>query len=133
MEEAHAQAKAQSDAKYDALAARFDALSLQTQPTASNTNYSTDRRGQPRFAPTDPPVKCVDTSGRTWHQLCYYCSKHGANTSHSNDNCRDGKGKPGWTAGAHIGNRLGGSDKLVDKFNHWYQRKTNTFSSTKPT
>ena len=76
-----------------------------------------------------------DTQGRKWYQVKFYCSKHGFNTSHSNDNCNNkhaDKGHP-WIPGATASNTKGGSTALADKFNHWFERSSKQYSPQPPT
>ena len=76
-----------------------------------------------------------DSQGRKWYQVKFYCSKHGFNTSHSNENCNNkhtNKGHP-WIPGATATNTMGGSTALADKFNHWFERSSKQYSSQPPT
>ena len=67
-----------------------------------------------------------DSQGRKWHQVKFHCSKHGFNSSHSNENCNDklmNEGHP-WAPGATSANTRGGGAANADKINHWYEPRT---------
>lgn len=102
-------------------------LNTSTAATTANTSHSS-------FQNQDQSSMKKDAQGRKWHQVKFHCSKHGFNTSHSNENCnskRMTKGHP-WTPGATPANAKGGSNAHADKFNHWYEPRAKQHSPQPP-
>ena len=96
---------------------------------------ATSHSGIPHGPPQDKKNTMKDSQGRKWHQVKFYCSKHGFNISHSNANCNNkhvDKGHP-WVPGATASNTKGGSNALADKFNHWFERSSKQYSPQPPT
>ena len=85
---------------------------------------------------TVPNEKIIhrDNTGSKWLKVAHYCSKHGYNVSHSNQNCRD-KHKPGahgWVDGATATDNKGGNTRNADKHHHWYNPDTKTHAISPP-
>ena len=83
------------------------------------------------------PNECIthkDSNGNKWFKRMHYCSKHGYNVSHSNQNCRD-KHKAGglpWIDGATAADNKGGSTRDVDKYQQWFNPSTKEHASVPP-
>ena len=89
---------------------------------ATNTSHSSSQKPHQQ----DQRSSVRDSQGKKWHQVKFCCSKHGFNTSHSNENCNNkhvNKGHP-WVPGATPSNTKGGNNALEDKFNHWFERSS---------
>ena len=102
-------------------------LNAGTAATAANTSHS-------GFHNQDQKSRKKDVQGRKWYQVKFQCSKHGFNTSHSNENCNSkhlNKGHP-WIPGATLANTKGGNNAHADKFNHWYEPRARQYSPQPP-
>ena len=101
-----------------------------TIATSNSTQSGFQRQNQHR----DNSSMKKDAQGRKWHQVKFHCSKHGFNTSHSNENCNSkhmNKGHP-WTPGATLGNTKGGSNANADKCNYWFEPRSKQCSPQPP-
>ena len=117
--------------KMDAMAARNQELEAEIQnmklsngaiATANASHNSFHRQQQNQ----DQQSAIKDALGKKWFQVKFCCSKHGCDTSHSNQNCNNKmspKGHP-WIAGATRTNTKGGNNALADEFNYWFKRST---------
>lgn len=127
--------------KNQELLAKIRNLELQNNSTiastAANTSYSGSQhrsQNQSYNHNQDQRTSVKDTQGRKWYQVKFYCSKHGFNTSHSNENCNSkhlNRGHP-WVPGATPSNTKGGSNALADKFNHWYEPRAKQYQPQPP-
>ena len=95
-----------------------------TQPTRASTLSRTS-------TPDERIIK-YDGQGQKWYQVAHYCSKHGYNVSHSNENCRDKNKAEGhqWVSGATACNHHGGNQKNREKHLHWFNPRTKVFAPT---
>ena len=123
--------------KNQELLAKIRNLELQNNSTvattAANTSYSGSHQ-QPRNNSQDQRSTVKDAQGRKWYQVKFYCSKHGFNTSNSNENCNNKYMNKGhsWVPGATPSNTKGGSNALADKFNHWYDPRAKQYQPQPP-
>jgi hypothetical protein len=88
-------------------------LETTTVATASTTQYTPNT--------IDVPNVHRDRAGDTWKQMIFYCSSHGCNPSHSNEQCNNHK--PYHAHGATFQDRKGGSPENVDKRNWWCKNR----------
>ena len=100
-----------------------------TQDTSNNSNRNRER------GHNKERIKRQDSKGHTWFQIAHYCSKHGYNSSHSNEACefkqaQDGRGT--WIAGASAADNKGGSNKNADKCLQWFNPRTRQTTPTLP-
>ena len=71
----------------------------------------------------DKRITHVTANGAKWDQMIFYCSSHGVNPSHSNEQCTNKKGCH--VPGATLQDRKGGSTENLEKLHWWCKRKTN--------
>lgn len=71
----------------------------------------------------DVRVTHTATNGAKWDQMIFYCSSHGVNPTHSNEQCTNKKNCH--VDGATLHDRKGGSTTNLDKLMWWCKRKTN--------
>ena len=123
---------------------QVDALNLQNQQLLARiqaletgstmaTTVGTSRSG-PSMRHLDQSSMKKDAQGRKWYQVKFCCSKHGFNTSHSNDNCNGkhmNKGHP-WIPGASLVDTKGGNNNNSDKLNYWYKPRTKQYLPQPP-
>jgi hypothetical protein len=88
-------------------------LETTTVATASTTQYTPNT--------IDVPNVHRDRVGDTWKQMIFYCSSHGCNPSHSNEQCNNRKSYH--AHGATFQDRKGGSPEHVDKRNWWCKNR----------
>ena len=83
---------------------------------------------------TDQRIMQRDSHGHKWFKVAHYCSKHGYNISHSNDNCRDREKSSGspWSPGATHQDHKGGSNNHEKHYNHWFNPHTKHYSESLP-
>ena len=92
-----------------------------TNPTVNSSTYS---------PANDTRICKTDSGGNKWYQVAHYCSKHGFNISHNNQDCKHKHkgGKFPWIEGATATDTKGGNPRNNDKYQHWYNTDTRTFT-----
>ena len=84
--------------------------------------------------PSEQRNEQKDSQGRSWFQVKFCCSKHGCNTTHSNEACgfkKSPKGPP-WIPGATIQDTKGGNPANADKLNQWCLKSTKQYAHQVP-